>query len=119
MDGNTPPKMALRVAVQLLGHELSSLGQDEREIAAIFLMALARQPDRAADIADRLARLVEYAGARRTQHEEKPVAGPARLTGHSAAPARRRLAPNVLCLFADDRPPVIDKRRRKHQPASQ
>lgn len=30
--------------------------------------------------------------------------------------ARRRLAPNVVCMFADDRPPVINRGRRGRYP---
>lgn len=37
-------------------------------------------------------------------------------SNYSEAPARRRLAPNVTCMFPEDRPPVVNRPRRGRYP---
>lgn len=46
---------------------------------------------------------------------EKTVAQP-EIEGAAVLPPRRRLAPNVVCMFAEDRPPVVNPPRRGRYP---
>lgn len=151
MEDNTTPSLTMRVAVQMLGNALCSLGQEDRAVASVLLEGLALCPGGAGKVGDKLAGLIDGAPGS-SQHKEQTgnladlqtVAQRAAESGasertqrkpgkvaatrwtvtylHGAGAgglqrtSRRRLAPNVLCLFEDDRPPVINERRRGRQP---